>query len=127
MWKGETGRGGGGARKCWVKSDRNGIEGKLLAAEVKDGADLKEKKQKQNGDGEIGTGGFQGAAVVRLRPQLPSAGEELVGKRERERDCNPAVTAGDACVSVISPDLWDIFPLRQKWPRDLSHCNRLMH
>lgn len=33
MRKEETCRGGGGARKCSVKSDRNEIEGKLLAVE----------------------------------------------------------------------------------------------
>lgn len=52
-----------------MKSDRNGIEGKLLAAEggvevVGGGGRLK----KQNGDGEIGAGGSQTAAAVRLRP-----------------------------------------------------------
>lgn len=37
MWKGETGRGGGGARKCWVKSDRNGIKVKLLVGGESEG------------------------------------------------------------------------------------------
>lgn len=110
-----------------MKSDRNGIEGKLLAAEgrIEEVVAVKEDKieKKQNGDGEIGTSGFQTAAVIRLcLPRLAR------NQSERERDCNPAATEGDACVSVISHDLWGIFPLRrQKWPRDLSHCNRLMH
>lgn len=38
------------------------------------------KKKKQNGDGEIGTGGFQTAAVAKLRPP---PGEEPIGERER--------------------------------------------
>lgn len=74
-----VGGGGGVGRKCWVKSDRNGIEGKLLAAEgrVEVAAAKKEKikkKEKLNGDMRIGTGGFQTATVIRLRPH-PS-GEE---------------------------------------------------
>lgn len=54
MWKAERGRGGGWARKCWVKSDRNGIEGKLLVAEgrlqevvVAAGKEEKIKKKKK--------------------------------------------------------------------------------